>query len=179
MVAIALGLLAAPALAQSAGGSGGSKNTATAAVPLDYDDISSEEDSRTLQPKGIQSMRQGGIDRALIHLKRAVEGGPKDVDAHAQYALALEAKMARQNHPNADLFGQAVQHWVLNYRGEVGEEKGITIKGVGLGAGMFSKDEMAMRGKEHLLQLVGFLPKPWETDTKYVKRAVKARIEAH
>lgn len=154
---------------------------APAPMARDYDDISSEdfENTRTLQLKGLQAMRQGAIDRALKHLEKAVAVGPKDVDAHAHYATALEEKMKRMKHPDAQMFSKCVASWTKLYRGEVGEEKGITIKGIGLGSGMFSNDEMVVMGKEHLLSLVGFLPKPWESDAKYIKRAVKAKIEAH
>ena len=130
-------VLAGLSLLSSAATSAGAKpidETKLAPAPMarDYDDIASEdfENTRTLQLKGLQAMRQGAIDRALKHLEKAVEVGPKDVDAHAHYATALEEKMKRMKHPDAQMFSKCVASWTKLYRGEVGEEKGITIKAV-------------------------------------------------
>jgi hypothetical protein len=168
---------AAPAYCQSNANTSNSQavgKTESKAVLREYDDITSEEfeSPRILILKAQQALRHRDVDRAVSQMERAIGLAPKDVDVHYFYALSLEAKMKRARFKDEKTFGNCVNSWLKLYRGEVGDEKGLTFKGVGLAAGSFSDDEMAMQGKEHLLSLVGFLPKAWESDKKYVKRAV-------
>ncbi|OPZ90820.1 MAG: hypothetical protein BWY75_00570 [bacterium ADurb.Bin425] len=164
-----------PAFSQNSSASNNQTGkTEAKAVLREYDDITSEEfeSPRILILKAQQALRHRDVDRAVSQMERAMALAPKDVDVHYFYALSLEAKMKRARFKDEKTFGNCVSSWLKLYRGEVGDEKGLTFKGVGLAAGSFSDDEMAMHGKEHLLSLVGFLPKAWESDKKYVKRAV-------
>ncbi|MBK7838670.1 MAG: hypothetical protein IPL73_09705 [Candidatus Obscuribacter sp.] len=139
----------------------------------EYDDIASDdyENARTLCLKAEQCMRQGAYARAIRHLNNAMQKDPKDPDVHELLAIALEERMHKLHHVDSKSYERCVLEWTRMYRGEIGEEKGVTFKGVGLGAGMFSGDERAQKAKSHLIKVVGFLPKPWETNVKYVKRA--------
>ncbi len=38
----------------------------------------------------------------------------------------------------------------------------------------YEDDERGIPAKQHLLSLVGSVPKPWETDRKYLARATRA-----
>ncbi|MBI5172183.1 MAG: hypothetical protein HY986_04810 [Candidatus Melainabacteria bacterium] len=163
-----VGLSLAPAVpAKDAAASGQVKSK-------EFDDITSDDfdGHRVLILKAQQALRHGAYERAVKHMERAMTTGQKDVDVHYFYAMALEQKMEKAHFRDQDSFSKCVNSWLKIYRGEVGDEKGLTIKGIGLAAGAFSNDEMAAQGKEHLLSLVGFLPKAWESDAKYVKRAV-------
>jgi len=150
----------------------------------EYDEIASDEyeNARTLCLKAEQCMRQGAYARAIRHLENAMQKDAKDPDVHELLAIALEDRMQQLHKIDSKSYERCVLEWTRMYRGEIGEEKGVTFKGMGLGAGMFSGDERAQKAKSHLLKVVGFLPKPWETNVKYVKRATEAmekRTAAH
>lgn len=151
------------------------KNKKTVIHPRDYDAIASDEyqNARTLCLLAEQCMRRGGVERAIKHLEAALIKDPKDPDVHELYATALERRMLNKSARTETVFSRCVLEWTRLYRGEIGEERGLTLKGMGLGAGMFSDDDRANTAKVHLLKLVGFLPHAWETNHKYVLRAVK------
>lgn len=122
----------------------------------------------------------GDVDEAIRLLKQSLSMDNDDADAHALYAEALERKLRKQDEKDPELFNKCVREWLLVLRNEVGEEKGLNVKGVGVpGIGTFYRDEdHNILAKNHLVKLTGSGPRPWETNTKYLKRVLQKPNES-
>jgi len=121
------------------------------------------------------SLREGNVDKAIHLLKQALSMDNDDADAHALYAEALERKLRKQDEKDPELFNKCVREWLLVMRNEVGEEKGMNVKGVGVpGIATFYRDEdHNIQARNHLVKLTGSAPRAWETNTKYLKRVLE------
>ncbi|HEY9678583.1 MAG TPA: hypothetical protein V6C76_11270 [Drouetiella sp.] len=113
------------------------------------------------------------VDRVLAQSRKAVKVHPDDMEAHRLLAEALESKVASLATPDPYVFQECIQEWLVIYRSEVGEEKGLGFRGVGVAGHLFEDDEYAIAAKHRLVHLVGRAPKPWETDSHYIKSALK------
>lgn len=140
----------------------------------EYDEVHSDsfETARSLMMKANANLRSGRTNRAIKQLEKALTLDKDDPDVHTLYAQVLETKIGNQSDRDPEVYRKCVSEWLIVLRQEVGEEKGLTFKGVGIGNGLFNDDFRSIMAKKHLLKIVGFLPKPWETDTKYLKRAL-------
>jgi len=121
------------------------------------------------------NLKSGDVDKAIHLLKQSLSMDNDDADAHALYAEALERKLRKQDEKDPELFNKCVREWLLVMRNEVGEEKGMTIKGMGVpGIGTFYRDEdHNIMARNHLVKLTGSAPRGWETNTKYLKRVLE------
>jgi hypothetical protein len=92
------------------------------------------------------------------------------------YAECLEKKLRKQKEKDSALFMAAVGEWLIVMRGERGDEKGLTNSS-GLGIPGFTylyrDEDRAIPARQHLMSLVGYLPKGWETDQKYMRKVAK------
>lgn len=156
-----------------------SSNTANAA-PIeeparyrDYNEIFGETNARTLLMTARQHMRQHNYRRAIPLLAKAVKLDPDDPDVLMLYANALAEKLSHQEEKDPELFNLCVKTLLTVVRNEAGEEKGITYKGIGIGTGFYQDEERTMRAKKDLKMLTGYLPKPWETNDRYLRRVLK------
>jgi len=138
-----------------------------------YDDVFTETSARTLLMSARQHLRHHNYLRAIALLKQAVKLDSDDLDVRCLLAQALEEKLSNQQEKNGDDFNLCVQNWLAVARSQGGEEKGMTFKGIGLGVGLFQDEERAILAKRSLKSLTGYLPKPWETNDRYLRRVLK------
>lgn len=141
----------------------------------DYDDIASPETETAsrLAARARTSLKSGNYTRAIYLIKEAMKKDDDDIDIHALYALSLEAKIDSEEERDPELFKTCVHEWLLVYRQEVGEEKGMTFKGLNIMGTMWNDEYAGGMAKKHLKKLCGYLPKYWETDNRYVQRVLK------
>jgi len=139
----------------------------------DSDDLFTETSARTLLMTARQCMRHHNYNKAISFLSRAVKLDPDDPDVVCLYAEALEEKLSHQVEKDPTVFNLCVKNWLTIVRNEVGEEKGITYKGIGFGAGYYQDEERTMKAKRSLKALTGYIPKPWETNDRYLRRVLK------
>jgi|688.fasta_scaffold230105_2 hypothetical protein len=121
------------------------------------------------------SNRMGYTDQAIKMSRRALQRDPDDIDLHQALAEALENKIKAQDDRDPYLYNECVKEWLMVLRNEVGDESGLTWHGIGLPKMQTLYQDSARGGvaKQHILDLTGSMPKPWETNSKYLKRIAK------
>lgn len=141
----------------------------------DYDEIFSDTNmsSGALLMRGRAALKAGNYRKALALVERGLRMEMDDPDIHLLHAEALEAKLKNQVDKDPALFQKVVEKWLLIYRNQVGEEKGMDVKGISVLRGFYSDEERGMEAKRHLLKLTGYVPKMWETNNRYLKRVLK------
>lgn len=139
----------------------------------DSDNIFSEVNSRTLLLSAKQAMRHHNYKKAIRLLKEATKLDPDDADARCLFAEALQEKLSHQVDKDPEVFNTCVKNWLIVARNETGDEKGLTYKGIGIGASLFQDEDRAIKAKANLKKLTGYLPKPWETNERYLRRVLK------
>ncbi len=141
-----------------------------------YDDVIKSEQSSLL---GVSSqiqlaLRQNKLNRAISLCKQALAKNNDDIDIHKMYAQALESKMANQGEVDELQFDLCIREWLLVMRSEVGEDSGINLAGVGGFFDFLHKDEDGyILAKAHLQRLTGSVPRPWESDNRYIRRVLR------
>jgi tetratricopeptide (TPR) repeat protein len=139
----------------------------------DSDDLFTETSARSLLMLARQCMRHHNYNKAISLLSRAVKLDPDDPDVRCVYAEALEEKLSHQVEKDPTIFNLCIKNWLTVMRNEVGEEKGATYKGIGIGMGYFQDEERTMRAKQSLKALTGYIPKPWETNDRYLRKVIE------
>ena len=139
----------------------------------DSDDLFTETSARSLLMLARQCMRHHNYNKAISLLSRAVKLDPDDPDVRCVYAEALEEKLSHQVGKDPTIFNLCIKNWLTVMRNEVGEEKGATYKGIGIGMGYFQDEERTMRAKQSLKALTGYIPKPWETNDRYLRKVLR------
>lgn len=139
----------------------------------DADDLFTETSARSLLMLARQCMRHHNYNKAISLLSRAVKLDPDDPDVRCVYAEALEEKLSHQVEKDPTIFNLCIKNWLTVMRNEVGEEKGATYKGIGIGMGYFQDEERTMRAKQSLKALTGYIPKPWETNDRYLRKVLR------
>lgn len=120
-----------------------------------------------------QAIRRGDYDRAIKLLTRALEINDDDMDSHRLLAEALQDKLEGQDERDPYVYEKCLKEWLIVYRGEVGEEKGLTFHGMGFMTDRFADDDRGIIAKKQLIKLTGHAPKMWETDNKYITRMMR------
>ncbi len=124
----------------------------------------------------------GQYDQAIKLCKRALNEDYNDLDVHMAYANALQEKLQAQKAPDPDLLNQCIREWLIVYRTEVGDEKGLSFHGISPLGHLYEDEERSIPARSHLIKLTGRAPRPWETDVKFLKwvnrptTAVSARL---
>jgi hypothetical protein len=115
------------------------------------------------------------IDQAIALCRKSLAKNNDDIDVHLSYAQLLESKFNEQGENDPNLYLDCVKEWLMVLRNEVGDEKGMTLHGVGLPftGFLYKDDDRFVLAKAHLLSLTGIEPKGWETDTKYLQKVSK------
>ena len=139
----------------------------------DYDDFFENKSARTLLMNGRREMQRRNYVRALKLMQEAVKLDPNDIDAQCVYAEAMQEKLKHQADKDPELFNKCVQLWLKIMRSEIGEEKGLSYKGLSLDNGLFGDEERVQRAKVELKALTGYVPKPWETNDHFLKRVLR------
>ena len=131
--------------------------------------------ARSLQAEGERLLATDQVDKAIKVFQRAIDIDSDDIDVRVPYARALEKKLLSQKARDPYIYSQCVEEWLTVMRNGVGEEKGMGVHGVSLlnlDSG-FADEERQHLAREHLKKVVGFAPRPWETNAKFMKRAME------
>ena len=94
-------------------------------------EIFTEETPTALLLQAKQFMRHHNYNKALTLLKRAIQLNDDDMDIRVLYAEALDEKLSHQAEKEPDIFNECIKSWLMVARQEVGQEKGMTFKGIG------------------------------------------------
>jgi hypothetical protein len=111
----------------------------------------------------------GDTKKALKLCEKALNSDNNDIDIHKIYAQALEEQIKNTGDKNHDLLNKCVREWLIVYRTEVGDEKGISYHGIDPFGYLYRDEDRSMLAGSHLVSLTGRVPKIWETDDKYLK----------
>lgn len=144
-----------------------------------YDEIleSGHPSSMTLMVEAEAALRAKRFDRAIQMARRAIEINNDDLDLHRAYAEALEGKLLSMKDRDPELYRRCVEEWLGVLRSHTGEEKGLNFKGAGgIEDSFFGDEDRYILARHHLNSLTGILPKPWETDARYLKRAFAQKL---
>ncbi|MBX9771734.1 MAG: hypothetical protein K2X29_10200 [Candidatus Obscuribacterales bacterium] len=132
--------------------------------------------SKSLLIEAQLALRSGRIDRAIDLAKLGLAKDVEEIDLHKVYAEALEEKVSvKNNDVDPALFNECVREWLIVLRNLVGEEKSMSFRGISI-PGMeilCQDDDRRIVAKYSLIKLVGRIPKPWETNRKYLERVLK------
>ena len=141
----------------------------------EYDEIVSPDltHASSYAERARVALKNGNVSRALSLCKKALKEDDNDADIHLYYAEALEAKLVRQPEKDPDVFKECVHEWLMVYRNERGEERGMTFKGLNPVGTWWNDDNRGAVAKIHLKKLVGYVPKAWETDNKFMAKATR------
>lgn len=138
-----------------------------------HDEYFTGESAHTLQITARQCMRGHNYARAIPLLEKSLKLDPNDLEAHCLYAQALQEKLEEMEEKDPRLFNKVVSIWLSILRNEVGEEKGLSYKGLSIDNGAFGDDDTVIRAKMELRHLTGYVPRAWETDEHYLTRVLK------
>jgi hypothetical protein len=125
------------------------------------------------------AVRTRRFDRAIALCKRGLDEKPADLDLHKFYAQATEGKLLGQTEKDPALLQTCVEQWLSVLHSAVGEESSNNL-GNGVGGifdWMYRDDERYMMAHQHLLDLTGITPHPWESNAHYLKRALKGSVK--
>jgi hypothetical protein len=121
------------------------------------------------------AMKHKNYNQAIKLCQEAIDKDSDDIDIHMMYAQCLQKKLKTQVEKDPELFNKCVKEWVMVYKNEVGDEKGMSYKGATLPfMTEFYKDEdRSIPAKQSLITLTGTVPKYNETTAKFLKRVGK------
>lgn len=128
----------------------------------------------TLQHLGRDCIRDGKFTKAMLVMQKAIKISPNDVENYILYAEAMQGVLERQEDKDPELFNKCVGVWLQVLRSEVGEEKGLSFKGISIDNGLYGDEDTVFKAKRQLRKLTGYVPKPWETDNKYLVRVLRS-----
>lgn len=128
----------------------------------------------TLQHLGRDCIRDGKYAKAMLVMQKAIKISPNDVENYVLYAEAMQGVLERQEDKDPELFNKCVGVWLQVLRSEVGEEKGLSFKGISIDNGLYGDEDTVFKAKRQLRKLTGYVPKPWETDNKYLVRVLRS-----
>jgi tetratricopeptide (TPR) repeat protein len=136
-----------------------------------FNSIRGNSTGSSLQLAAKYASNNGNYEEAIKWSKLALEKDPDDIDSHMSYAEALEQKLKTKPEKERDhnLLNECVNEWLIVYRSEVGEEKGAGFHGINPLGHLYEDEERSIPARHHIVTLVGRAPKPWETDTKFMK----------
>jgi len=130
---------------------------------------------KTMQSEMLRRSEQNKL--ALAFGRKAVAENPDDIDARVALGETLSQIIQKGNDDPA-IFNECVKTWLVVHRNLVGEDKELSFKGISLPfAQKLFKDQRHDIASSQLNQLVGRLPKPWETNQKYLSRVLKGEKE--
>ena len=133
-----------------------------------YSDMG-EQTATSLQLSAKYAADQGNYEKAIKLCKLALRKDYDDIDAHMTYADALEDKLDSQTDKDQDLLNKCVREWLIVFRTEVGDEKGLSFHGINPLGHLYEDEERSIPARSHIVSLTGRAPKPWETDEKFMK----------
>ena len=121
------------------------------------------------------AMKHKNYDQAIKWCQEAIDKNNDDTDIHMIYAQSLQKKLKTQADKDPELFNKCVKEWVMVYKNEVGDEKGMSYKGATLPfmTKFYEDEDRSIPAKQNLITLTGTYPKYNETSAKFLKRVSK------
>lgn len=121
------------------------------------------------------AMKNKNYNHAIKLCQEAIDKDNDDLDIHLIYAQCLQKKLKTQVEKDPELFNKCVKEWVIVYKNEVGDEKGMSYKGVTLPGVIEGNkdDDRGIPAKQNLITLTGTYPKFNEPSAKFLKRVGK------
>ncbi len=145
------------------------------APTLEYDEILDPGKKRPISSLvgAEMALRSERVDRSIQLARRAMQRNPDDMDVHKALAEALDRKLEHQIDKDPQMFAECVREWLIVMRNGVGLEKGTNFHGIGIFDSLYGDDEYYGEAKLRLKHLTGYVPKPWESNEKFLKRVLK------
>ena len=142
---------------------------------MEYDEIIDPSKRRSISAliSAEMALRSERVDRSIQLARRAMKRDPDDLDVHKALAEALDRKLEYQTDKDPKVFEECVREWLIVLRNGVGMEKGTNFKGLGVFDSLFGDEDTYIIAKQRLKHLTGYVPKPWETNEKYLKRVLR------
>ncbi len=128
-----------------------------------------EQTTNSLGLAAEYATEQGNYEQAIKLCERALGKDYNDMDTHLAYAKALEAKLKGQTVQDPVLLDQCIREWLIVFRTEVGDEKGLSFHGISPLGHLYEDEDRSIPARNHIVKLTGRAPKPWETDEKFMK----------
>jgi hypothetical protein len=106
--------------------------------------------------------------------RKAVQSDPNDMDARVAHGEALY-NMIQSGNTDPVVHNECVKTWLIVHRNLVGEDSGLTLKGIGIPfvQKMF-EDTRSTVAKDRLIKLVGRVPAGWETNNRFLSKVLLA-----
>jgi len=136
--------------------------------------IFTHETAHTLFVEAKQHMRRNDYNRALRLLTKAIKLDDDDMEVRVLYAEALDEKLQHQAEKDPEVFNKCIKSWLMVARNEIGDEKGMTFKGLGILSGQYGDEDWVLKAKKRLKVLTGYSPKPWETNDRYLRKVLRS-----
>ncbi len=145
------------------------------APTMEYDEIIDPSKRRPMHALigSEMALRAERVDRAIELARRAMRRNPDDMDVHKALAEALDRKLENQTDKDPAVFAECVKEWLIVMRNGVGLEKGTNFRGMGFLDHLYGDDEYYGEARQRLKHLTGFVPKPWESNEKYLRRVLQ------
>ena len=154
-------------------GSGEEIRSAAAIKSIEALDGRESKPSESLSFSSDYHLFNNQIEQAITLSRRAVNHNPDDIEAHQSYAEALESKLRASKQIDVDLLRECVSEWLIVFRNEVGEEKGLGFHGISVMGYLYKDEAHSETARQRLTSLAGRAPKPWETNTRYLKSVLR------
>lgn len=132
-----------------------------------------EQPSESLSFTSDYHLLNNQTEAAVVAGRKAVNRNPDDIEAHQSYAEALESKLRANQQVDVDLLRECVSEWLIVFRNEVGEEKGLGFHGISVMGYLYKDETHSETARQRLISLAGRAPKPWETNARYLKNVLR------
>jgi tetratricopeptide (TPR) repeat protein len=119
------------------------------------------------------NLNNGQVDQAITACRKAIRKDPDNMEAHELYAEALERKIESLKNTDPELMRDCISEWLIVYRNEVGEEKGLGFHGISPFGHLYEDDGYAIKARQRLTAIAGRAPHPWETNARYLKSVLR------
>jgi len=119
------------------------------------------------------SLLNGQVEQAITSSRKALRRDPDNIEAHKSYAEALDQKIQLLKSADPELMRDCISEWLIVFRSEVGEEKGLGFHGISVLGNLYKDDGYAITARQRLVAIAGRAPRPWETNTMYLKSVLR------
>ncbi len=142
---------------------------------LEYDEVIDPSKRRAISSTIASefALRADRVERAIQLARRSIKQFPDDMDAHKALAEALDRKLELQVEKDPTLFEECIKEWLVIMRNGVGFEKGINFRGIGIFDHAYGDDEYYEVAKHRIKHLTGYIPKPWESNDRFLKKVLR------
>lgn len=115
----------------------------------------------------------GQVEQAITNSRKALRRDPDNIEAHKSYAEALDQKIQFLKSADPELLRDCISEWLIVFRSEVGEEKGLGFHGISVLGNLYKDEGYAITARQRLVAIAGRAPRPWETNTMYLKSVLR------